>query len=144
GDAPLALAVVTLAPRLDDAGGAGPFDRARQLAVVIDRGIRRRTSAEILDESFLAQPILRHFERARAGREAPFRNRRERRDGHVLELVGNDSTILREFGQCLAVVPVAAREPRADVGGYAVLFRSVDMAAIAELRRGHRQHPAEL
>src|SRR5690606_21910083 len=84
------------------------------------------------------------FERARAWGEPSGRDRRERRHGDVLELVGDDVAILRERRQGGGVLPFGAGKPRADFGRDRIPFGSVDMAAVAELRRGHRQHPPEL
>src|SRR5690606_27362921 len=117
GDAPLALAVVAFAPRLDDARRSDALDSGGEFAVVIDRSVRRGTSTKLLDEALLAQPILRHFQRVGAGSEAVRGNRGERRHGNVLEFVSHDRATLRELAQRFAVVPVGAGEAGADFGG---------------------------
>ena len=72
------------------------------------------------------------------------RDRLQRRRGNVLELVCRDVDRSGEFGKRRLVVIGAADVPRGDVGGAGRLAGGIDVPALAEPRRGHREHPAEL
>ena len=63
-DPPLALAVVAIAPGLQDARHPDALDRPGQVAVAVDRRIRRGSAPELLRKPLFAQAILRHLERA--------------------------------------------------------------------------------
>ncbi len=142
-DPPLALAVVAVAAGLEDAGGADLRDGPREVGRRIDRGERRGPAAQPGDEALLAQPVLRRLQRAPVG-NGRLLERGQRRDGDVLELVGDDRAVVRELCQRFGIVPLGAGERGAHFRRHALGFGRVDVAAVAELRRGDRDHPAEL
>ena len=63
-DPPLALAVIAIAAGLEDAGRADFHQRLGQILWSIDRLERGDRAAQIGDEAFFVEPILRHFQRA--------------------------------------------------------------------------------
>ncbi len=64
-DPPLALAVIAIAAGLEDRGRADGCQCALEIVRRIDRLPRRGPAAQILDKALFADPVLRHFERAR-------------------------------------------------------------------------------
>jgi hypothetical protein len=143
-DAPLALAVIAVAAVLR-MPGCRRGDRGGISVSGGRRGVGRGRAAQLLAEALLAQPVLRHFQRARAGagsrppgegrercRRARSRIRRSRR-----------RRPRRTRASALRSCPIGAGEPRA-TSAATLSPRARRMAAIAELRRGHRHHPAEL
>ena len=84
----------------------------------------------------ISSAATRRVERRPAG------ERGQRRGRDILELVGDDVDLLGEARQRRLVVERAPGEARGDLGRRRRLVGRVDVAAIAELRRGQRQHPA--
>ena len=143
-NAPLALAVISVAPRLENARCAQSVDRGFQIGARIDAGIRRRSAAEPFDDALLVQPVLRGFERARMREYPVFGDRRRRGDGHVLEFPGDGIALRREGGDCGCIVPFVGEDVVAHVADDIVALGRVGDAAIAELGRADRHHPAKL
>ena len=140
-DARLALAVIAEAARLQDGGGADRLDRGGQIVGAVDLDVGRRAAAERLDETLLVQPVLRRIERARVGQGGEI-GQRARID--ILELVGDHRDLGRKAGHGGGIVVAAAGPAIGNFGGRAAGAGGVDVAAIAEVGGGDRQHAAEL
>ena len=63
---------------------------------------------------------------------------------HILEFVSDDCRQSRQFCQRGRIVIGADDLAVGDLGSRAVRLRLEDQRAVAEPRRGHRQHAAEL
>ena len=127
GDPPLALAVVAVAAGLEDAGRA---DRARSRAARSSRRYRpaRRARGGRRGLRRSASRFSRSCAVSSArgcGSERHVAERRQRRDRHVLELVGDHAQSRGEAGQRLRRRATAAQVKRgADFGGDAVALRA--------------------
>ena len=143
-DPPLALAVIAVAPGLENAGRTDGGERAFQIFRRIDRRVGRGPAAQLLDKVLLAEAVLRGFQRAGVGQQGNVAQCRQRPDGDILELIGHHRAITGKARHGFGIVPGCASESRTNLGGDAVGLGRVDVAAIAKLRRRHGQHPAEL
>lgn len=143
-DPPLALAVIALAPGLEDAGRSDPDQRLVQVFAGVDRHIGRGAAAPRLDEFLLVQPVLRHFQRARIGVQRHGAQRFQRCNRNILELIGHHRTVGGEFGHGAGIGPLGMGETGADLGRNRIRLGRIDVDAVTQLRGGLGQHPSQL
>lgn len=90
-DAGLALAVIAHAVGLDDRGRPGDGHCGCDILGGLGKPVRRGATAQIGDEALLVDAALRDFQSPWAGAKRHLaRDRGERRDRHILELIGHD------------------------------------------------------
>ncbi len=141
----LALAVIAEAAGLEhgrqaDARDRGPQGRRRRHV-----GIVGGADAEPFDEILLGEAVLRGFQDLAVGQHRTAR-RQDHRGGrrHVLEFIGDDVDVVGEQFQRLDIGIFRAGRVQHDVEGRRIRVRRKHLAAQAEPRRRHRQHPAQL
>ena len=144
GDPPLALAVIAFAAGLEDSGRSDPDQRLVQILARVDRQPRRTAPAELFDEFLLVDPVLRHFQRPGIGVQRRGSQRPQRRNRHILELIGHHRAVGGEGSHRLGIVPVRAGELGANLGRDRIRFGREDMDPVAQLGRGLGQHPPQL
>ena len=103
------------------------------------------TPAKPGDELFFDQPVLRDFERLRAGAHR-YMPRQEAHgiDRHILELDRNGIARRGKGDEARFVVPRRVDMVRGNLRRDALTLGGVAVHLIAELRRGDREHAAEL
>ncbi len=105
-EAPLALAIIAVAPRLQYAGRADTVERAGEVVAAIDGPPGRRGAAKLLHEAFFIGPVLRGLQCLPRGVKLAGRERIHRCQRDVLELPGDDIALRGKTGQGLFVVPI--------------------------------------
>ena len=142
-DPGLALAVIAVAPSLQDERDAELGDCRFHVFEVRYRAPGGDARLALLDELFFARAILRDGERYRA-RSDLLAEQLERFDRDIFKFIGRDTDGAPERFERRNVGELGARERGRDVGRGRMLVRVEDVAAVAELGRGHAEHPAEL
>ena len=77
-------------------------------------------------------------------RQQLVRQRSERGDGHILELVSDHRAVVGKAGQRLGIVPGGASETATDFGCDRFGLGRINMGPVAQLGGGHGDHPAKL
>ena len=141
----LALAVIAEAAGLDHGGEADFRDRRAQRRRRRHFGIIGGADAQPFHEILFGQAILRGFQDF-AVRQHRTARRQDHRGGrrHVFEFVGDDVDVIGEQFQRLDIGIFRAGRIQHDIEGRRIRVRRKHLAAQAEPRRRHRQHPAQL
>ena len=143
-DSELALAVVAETPRLQDARQSEIGDGAVEILARGDVGERRHGNAELPEQGFFRQPVLRDAERARVGENRNAFGQPLRALGRdVLEIEGGDIDAAGEFGQH-RLVAIITHDHRHELAGAGIDGGIEHEEAQAQRRTGKREHAGEL
>ena len=144
-DLDLALAVIAEAAGLQHRGAAERGRGGFEIGQRVDGPEGRNGETEFGDEALLAEAVLRHGQRPRAGMQRDARAKEGRCRGRdVLEFVGHHIDGIGEAGERLLVLILRDGVAGRDVEGRAVGLGREDMAADAEIGGGEGHHPGEL
>ena len=141
----LALAVIAEAAGLDHGGKADLRNRRPQSRGRRHVGIIGGADAQPFHKILFGKAVLRGFQDLVIGQHRTPRGQDHRGSGrHVLEFVGDDVDVIGEQFQRLDVGIFRAGRVQHDIERRRIRVRRKHLAAQAEPRRGHRQHPAQL
>ncbi len=143
-DPALPLAVVSQAPRLQNAGRAELLRRAREIVRRVDGGMFGDRNLQAPEQRLLVQPVLGNLERrARRTDGGQLRERCERLAGDVLPVEGEH---VAEHGELFEERGVLERpeQTRRDLGTRRVRVSIEERAVEAQWIACERQHAPEL
>ena len=141
----LALAVIAHASGLQDRRVAHRGYGGRHRSGVVDGPIGGRRDTDGIEKILFDQPVLRQFQRARAGHDGTAGGQKGSGcSRNILEFIGYERDRIGESREFRRFGIAPQRMGCGHVEGRAIALWRIDMAFQAKTRCGQRQHPAKL